>query len=106
MRYLIAGLLLLSFIGCQRSEMKILTEDEVANVLVDLTISDQVITLHHVHERDSIRELLMESLLKIHDLDRAELDSNLYIYMSDFERFAKVNEVIQAKIDSLLLEEQ
>lgn len=106
MRYIIACLLLLASMSCEQSEMKILTEDEVANVLVDLTISDQVISLHHVHERDSIREVLMESLLKIHDLDRAELDSNLYIYMSDFERFAKVNEVMQAKIDSLLQEEQ
>lgn len=106
MRYIIACLLLLASVSCEQSEMKILTEDEVANVLVDLTISDQVISLHHVHERDSIREVLMESLLKIHDLDRAELDSNLYIYMSDFERFAKVNEVMQAKIDSLLQEEQ
>ena len=106
MRTLLVLALLSSFLSCQRAEMTTLTEGEVANILLDLTISDQVISLHQPHERDSIREELMSSLLKIYDVERSELDSTLNIYMSDFERFERVNAIVKTKMDSLLREEK
>lgn len=105
MRDVFVTLLLLSLLSCQQAEMKTLSEAEMANVLLDLTISDQVITLHQPHERDSIREALMNNLLKIHNLERNELDSNLVTYMSDFERYGHVNDIVKGKLDSLLKEE-
>ena len=106
MRTLLVLALLCSFLSCQRAEMTTLTEGEVANILLDLTISDQVISLHQPHERDSIREELMSSLLKIYDVERSELDSTLNIYMSDFERFERVSAIVKTKMDSLLREEK
>ena len=106
MRYSVLVILLVHLISCQQSGMKVLSEEEITNVLVDLTLSDQVIALYQPHERDSIREKLMTSLLKIHNLKKEELDSNLYIYMSDFDRFENINEKMKTKLDSLLQEQK
>ncbi len=102
MRYIFCLVIVCSSLACHKSEIKILTEEKISDVLVDLTVSDQVINLHQPHERDSIREVLMQSLLKIHDLERSELDTNLYIYMSDFERFSRINKNVMSRIDSLI----
>ncbi len=78
----------------------------MAAIMLDLTVSDQVITLHQPHERDSIREVLINNVLEIHDLERSELDSNLVLYMSNFELYGDVAEIVKSKLDSLLKEEE
>jgi len=69
--------------------------------MVDISLADQIINLHSPEDRDSVRIVLTESLLKIHDTTREELDTNLYIYMSDFQEFNKLTDGMRDRYDAL-----
>ncbi len=88
-RYLVLVFLLLIGSSCGSKNTTQLTENEMSQVVLDITAADEIMRLHPPDQRDSVRELLIQSLLKIHNLDRAALDTNLYLYTSDFERFAR-----------------
>ena len=98
-----AYLILIAFclIGCQKDEVRILPADKMVDVLADVTFADQVVNLYQPEDRDSIRKILTESLLKIHDITKVELDTNLYLYMSDFEKFGPLTERVLQKYDTL-----
>lgn len=87
--------------SCQRSSDLLIEEEKAAQIFADITFADQIINLHGPEDRDSIRELLTQSLLKIHDLTPEELDTNLYLYMSDFDRFSDLTNLMIAKYDSI-----
>ena len=48
-----------------------------------------------------MRTVLTESLLKIHNLDRSELDTNLYLYTSDFGLWGKSIDRVTEKTNVL-----
>ena len=73
----------------------------MADILLDIAISDQMINSHLPTERDSVRIVIRENLLKVHNLGHQELDTNLYIYMSDYDAFDEVLDIMIAKNDSL-----
>lgn len=74
--------------------------------MADLTFADQVLNIYEPEERDSIRSVLTESLLKIHNISKSDLDTNLYLYMSDFEKFGPLTDLMLQKYDSLAIRYQ
>lgn len=73
----------------------------MASIMTDVALSDQIINSYPAHQKDSMRIVLRESLLKIHNISRTELDTNLYFYMSDFAEFEKVLNLMVAKNASM-----
>ncbi len=102
MKRLFLFLLLGVLISCGADEVKIMEKDKFVNVMTDLAYSEVIINLYKPQERDSIRKLITESLLKIHDLERSELDTNLYIYMSDFEKMDQVTQTMIERYDKTM----
>ncbi len=78
-----------------------LSKDKMTDVMVDISIANQVVNMYNPEDRDSIRILLTQSILKVHNLTQTELDTNIYLYMSDFEKFRPLSEEMIQKFDSL-----
>lgn len=100
------GLVFLLFIvvlcaqGCERDDDILIPEDKMVDVIADLNLSDQIIRKYPAVYRDSIRELLTQSLLKIHNLTQEQLDTNLYLYQLDLERYRRVSENVLRKLEA------
>ena len=94
-------LFLFFIIQCKEEAETTLSKEKMAEVLLDIAISDQIINVHSPDERDSMRVILKESLLKVHNLSDTELESNLYLYMSDFDAFDEVLDLMITKNDTL-----
>ena len=78
-----------------------MTKEKLSEIMVDVALADQIINLHNVSERDSIRKILRESLLKVHNVTQSELDTNLYLYMSDLEEFEEIIDLMITRNDSI-----
>jgi len=101
-----SGVLLLVWLSyflvqCGHNQPVELNKEEMSDLLLDITVADQILLQYPASERDSIREIITQSLLKIHDLDRSELDTNLYLYMSDFEVFGETIKLMADKTKTL-----
>ena len=98
-------LLFFVFIGigwsCGPRHDMLIPEEEMSQILMDITIADEVLKLYPPAQRDSMRTVLTESLLKIHKLDRSELDTNLYLYTSDFGLWGKSIDRVTEKTNVL-----
>ena len=57
------------------------------DIMSDLMIVEQVVRNYDVRSQDSIRDVLKESLLKVHNVTEQQLDTNLYLYQYDTESF-------------------
>ena len=88
--------------SCADRSVKTIEREKAALIFSDIALADQVINLHDPLDRDSIREVLIESLLKIHDISRSELDTNLYLYMSDLNEFGPLSDRMVKRFESLL----
>lgn len=73
----------------------------MADIMTDITLADKIVNYHMPDERDSIKEILRKSLLKVHNVSQTELDTNLYLYMTNIERMESLLEVMKLKSDSL-----
>ena len=71
-------------------------------VMTDLMLSDYTLRQFPVRLKDSLKVELSESILDIHDLSKVELDSNLYLYSIDFEKFQSLLEAVDVRLDSLI----
>ena len=60
---------------------------EMLDIMSDLMIVEQVVRNYDVRSQDSIRDVLKESLLKVHNVTEQQLDTNLYLYQYDTESF-------------------
>ncbi len=87
--------------GCRKSEDIHIEEEKMVAILADLNISDQIIRRYPAIYRDSIREVLTQSLLKIHDITQDQLDTNLYLYQIDLERYKDVSEKVVRHLESM-----
>lgn len=87
--------------ACEKEPQPTMTMEKMSDILVDMRIADQVINLYDPLERDSMRQVLLESLHKVHTTTQAEIDANIYIYMSDFDDAHEMAELMMAKYDSL-----
>jgi len=84
------GVVLLLSTGCSDSPHKKIPLDKMAIIMADLHLTDKMVREFPHVERDSIRELLEKSLLKVHSVTQDELDFNLYLYQSDYETYEKL----------------
>ena len=76
----------------------------MVDILIDLQVSDQLIRRYDPLLQDSIRKELSKSLLKIHNITQAQLDSNLYFYELDAEKFKDLTQKVVEKMQELQLE--
>ena len=85
---------LLSFLACQEKSARNIPEDKMIKILADLHISDQILLQYPMAMRDSIKIELWQSILEIHDISAAQLDTNLYLYQSDLEYYKEVSDKV------------
>lgn len=69
--------------------------------MADLGIADYTIREYPPEQQDSVKEILVKELLRIHQLDRKELDTNLYLYQMDSRAYQDVLELMIPRIVQL-----
>ena len=85
-RFRLFTLSILSLISCAPGYEKI-ERAEMLDIMSDLMIVEQVVRNYDVRSQDSIRDVLKESLLKVHNVTEQQLDTNLYLYQFNTESF-------------------
>lgn len=93
---------LYSLMSCGSGDIKVLEQDKMVDIMTDLMYAEDIINLYGPAARDSIRILVTQSLLKIHDLDRSELDTNLYLYQTDFKKMEGITKAMLDKYDKAI----
>lgn len=101
MKVTILLLLMLSIGSCSENPYPSVDEDQMVVIMSDMAMADNIIRLYPTSMRDSIRIELMESLLKIHNLTKTELDTNLYLYSVDVDRYEGMVKKMIIRYDSL-----
>ena len=86
--------------ACQKNDL-MLSEEEMAGVMADLNIMGQVLNKYPLDYRDSITDVLTESLLKIHNITQEQLDTNLYLYQIDQDKYSRVSQLMSKRLDQL-----
>lgn len=76
-------------------------EEKMVRILADLNISDQIIRKYPAVYRDSIREVLTQSLLEIHNISQGKLDTNLYLYQTDLEKYKAISEQVLMRLEAM-----
>ena len=94
------ALIVCIFCSCERG-YDLIERDKMLDILVDLQVADQVIRKYDPLIQDSIRQLLKESLLKVHGVTEAQLDTNIYIYQYDTEEYKKLSSELVEKLEFL-----
>ena len=87
--------------ACSSTEYPSIDEDKMVDIMIDLSVADHVTNKYPANLRDSINSVLMESLLRIHNISREELDTNLYLYQVDLRGYKKVVEKMVRRFDEL-----
>lgn len=93
-------LLFISIVSCTAGYDHI-PEEKMIDILVDMHLSDQIIRKYDPVDRDSIREELSKTLLKVHNVTQEQLDTNLYIYQYDLTSYKDMTIKVVQKLDSL-----
>lgn len=93
-------LILMISVSCQEKEV-LLAEDKMIDIFVDLYIADEVILNYNIRERDTIRNLLTQTLLKIHNISQQELDTNIYLYQLDTEKMKRLTPLIKQRLEDM-----
>jgi hypothetical protein len=99
--FFMAVFLLVSIEGCKNNSDLLLSEDEMAGVMADLNIMGQILNKYPLNYRDSITDVLTESLLKIHNITQEQLDTNLYLYQVDPEKYSRVSRLMSERLEEL-----
>ena len=89
------------FASCKKNDPTTIPEDQMIQIMADLNLSDQIIKMYPAIYRDSIRNVLTQRLLKVHNISQVKLDTNLYLYQSDLDRYKIVSEKVVKYLESL-----
>ena len=90
----------LLYVQC-RQELDHIPEDEMVDILIDMHVADQILRKYDPVYRDSIREEIMKNLLKLHNVTREQLDTNLYIYQLDINGSKETTEKVVEKMQAI-----
>jgi len=90
----------LGMMACEQPQ-ETLPIDRTAQIFMDIGLADHIVNLHMPSQRDSVRDELTQGLLKIHGLSQEEMEANIYLYMSDFERFDELTHEILSKYEGM-----
>lgn len=94
------GAWLLAVVSCTSGYDQI-PEEKMIDIIVDMHLSDQIIRKYDPVDRDSMREELSKTLLKVHNVTQEQLDTNLYIYQYDLTSYRDMTIKVVQKLDSL-----
>ena len=98
MRKLIIVLCFLVF-ACEEEKHPILVDDSKAIALLfDLNIANVALDKYPMNMRDSVSEIYNAQICDIHNLNKVELDTILWMLQNDFDRY---NKLYAALVDSL-----
>ena len=84
-----------------KSRQPTIPMDKMVDIFVDIGVAEQVMLLHLPDKRDSVRAVLKESILKVHDISEDEIEVNLELYTTDLERFDELLKRVEKKTESL-----
>lgn len=104
MRYFLMLLLCMLADSCSPGYEKI-EREEMLDIVSDLMVLEHVVRNYDIKRQDSIRTLMKENLLKVHNITEHQLDTNLYLYQFDSESYRQFTkdlvEVLTEKRESL-----
>ena len=91
--------------ACQKKNELLIPEDKMVNIIADLTIAENALRQYSAQSKDSIQVLLKETLLKVHNIDTNQLDTNLYLYQIDVVNYAEISKRVVDRLKQLQQEE-
>jgi len=101
-RELVVVFLLAIILSCAKNKpTPTISYDRMVNIVVDLYVAEEISRDFPIAFRDSINIVLIESLHKVHNTTQAELDSNLYLYETDYEVYQELLKEVKERLDSL-----
>ncbi len=104
MKYILILMLWIISYSCNPGYEKI-EREEMLEIVSDLMILEHVVRNYDLKRQDSIRTLMKENLLKVHNITEQQLDTNLYLYQFDsdsYRQFTKdLVEVLAEKREAL-----
>jgi hypothetical protein len=86
--------------NCSRDESH-LSDEELSNLLADVHISELSLKRHDEELRDSLKELYIDRLCKIHDITREEMKYELELLNDDRERQSDIYVITIEKLQEL-----
>lgn len=99
-KYWIIGLLLLGCVSCDKGYESI-PQEQMIDILTDMYVSDQIAREYPLEIRDSVSNILMQNLLKVHKVSKSQLDTNLYLYQLDLEGYKVMSDSVLNRITRL-----
>lgn len=79
--------------------------EEMLEIVSDLMILEHVVRNYDMKRQDSIRTLMKENLLKVHNITEHQLDTNLYLYQFESDSYRQFTsdlvEILTEKRESL-----
>lgn len=82
-------ILLLAMMGCKSEQEFALTipEDKLKLIFKDMVIAGEAVELYAEENQDSVRELFLVQISKIHNIPVAEIESNMEMLKSNEKKF-------------------
>ena len=94
--------LIIGMISCMDSQPKpTISYDRMVELRADLFIAEEIVREYPVALKDSMNIVLTESLLKVYNLTQTELDSNIYLYETDYETYQKLLKDVKVRLDTI-----
>ncbi len=104
MKYRIVGLLLLigTVIACQQQKKNyILTDEQLANLMLDLQLSETMMLSLSTPQQDSLKDLFWEKLTSVYQVSEQEIMDQVALLESDPEKLKAVMDQIKFRSDSI-----
>lgn len=88
-------------IACERElrPKNILTDEQMENVMYDLSLADGAMVMKNIGHGDSVRYEYYQSVLKKNGIEKADFDSTLVWYTKHMEQFEAVIEIVTTRLE-------
>lgn len=95
---ILLGAVLLAFASCKRRPSYVLSENKMMDVLYDIRLTEAIYNSQASYRPDSMKDALVEGVLRKHNITQAELDSSLYWYSENINQYVSINDTVTSRL--------
>lgn len=72
--------------------------EKMLSIVSDLIVLEHVVRNYDLNRQDSIRTVMKENLLKVHNITEHQLDTNLYLYQFESDSYRQFTSDLLEKL--------
>jgi hypothetical protein len=105
-KYLISLLFVTALLSCNREEKKQyrLTDEQLANLMFDLQLSEVVLPSVGPAEQDTLKSILNRQMFSIYNLTPEEIQNEVMLLESDPKKLKEIMDRVKIKADSIQIQ--